>query len=95
MAHGVNALVVVVRHSIWDLPNKVRDVLGIMMDVNLLGKAPRETLEIVGPPYPNAISYRGEYFYRSGSTNQILRGAGLERLLLRTRPQIPVLAQLI
>lgn len=66
-----------------DLPNKVRDILGIMVDVNLRGKAPREYLEIVVPPYPNAISYRGEYFYRSGSTNQMLKGAGLERLLLR------------
>ena len=66
-----------------DLPNKVRDVLGIMVDVNLRGRAPREYLEIVVPPYPNAISYRGEYFYRSGSTNQMLKGAALERLLLR------------
>ena len=66
-----------------DLPNKVRDVLGIMVDVNLRGRAPREYVEIVVPPYPNAISYRGEYFYRSGSTNQMLKGAALERLLLR------------
>ena len=71
------------RKLLVDLPNKVRDILGIMVDVNLRGKAPREYLEIVVPAYPNAISYRGEYFYRSGSTNQMLKGAALERLLLR------------
>ena len=66
-----------------DLPNKVRNILGIMVDVNLRGRAPREYLEIVVPAYPNAISYRGEYFYRSGSTNQMLKGAALDRFLLR------------
>ena len=29
------------------------------------------------------ISYRGEYHYRSGSTKQVLRGAALDRFLLR------------
>ena len=71
------------RKLLEDLPNKVRDVLGIMVDVNLRKKAGREYLELVVPAYPNAISYRGEYFYRSGSTNQMLKGAALDRLLLR------------
>lgn len=34
-------------------------------------------------PYPNPISYKGEYYYRSGSTNQMLKGAALGRFLLR------------
>ena len=68
-----------------DLPNKVRDVLGIMVDVNLLTSARGDSLEIVVPPYPNPIGYRGEYFYRSGSTNQTLKGAALERFLLKKR----------
>jgi ATP-dependent DNA helicase RecG len=33
--------------------------------------------------YPNAISYRGKYYYRSGSTNQELTGYALSELLLR------------
>ena len=66
-----------------DIPNKVRDVLGIMVDVNLREEDGKETLEIVIAPYPNPISYRGEYFYRSGSTNQMLKGAALDRFLLR------------
>ncbi len=68
-----------------DIPNKVRDVLGIMVDVNLRCVSGRDTVEIGVAPYPNPISHRGEYHYRSGSTNQTLKGAGLERFLLKKR----------
>jgi ATP-dependent DNA helicase RecG len=66
-----------------EIPNKVRDLLGIMVEVNLREEAGKETLEIVVDPYPNPISYKGEYYYRSGSTNQMLKGAALDRFLLR------------
>jgi ATP-dependent DNA helicase RecG len=66
-----------------DIPNKVRDILGIMVKVNLREKAGKECLEIVVDPYSNPVSYRGEYFYRCGSTNQTLKGAALDRFLLR------------
>ena len=65
------------------LPNKVRDLLGIMVDVNLFKSAGKEYLEIVVPAYPNPISYKGDYYYRSGSTNQALKGAALDRFILR------------
>ena len=65
------------------LPNKVRDLLGIMVDVNLRKSAGKEYLEIVVPAYPNPISYKGDYYYRSGSTNQALKGAALDRFILR------------
>lgn len=66
-----------------ELPNKMRDLLGIMVDVNLRTEAGLDYLEILAPAYPNPISYRGEYYYRSGSTNQVLKGAGLDQFLLR------------
>lgn len=66
-----------------DIPNKVRDVLGIMVDVNLLVEAGKELLEIRVAPYPSPISYKGEYHYRSGSTKQELKGAALSRFLLK------------
>ncbi len=65
-----------------DLPNKIRDVLGILTQINLL-EGGREYLEIVVDPYPNPISCRGEYFLRTGSTNQLLKGAALDSFLLR------------
>lgn len=66
-----------------EIPNKVRDLLGIVVGVDLHEEGGREWLEIVVEPHPNPISYRGEYHVRSGSTKQELKGAALDRFLLR------------
>jgi len=66
-----------------DIPNKVRDVLGIMVKVNLHEQARKEYLDIVVEPYPYPVSYKGQYHYRSGSTKQELKGAALDKFLLR------------
>ena len=65
-----------------DIPNKVRDILGIVVDVNLVMHDRLETLHIEVPAYPYPISYKGEYHYRSGTTKQELKGAALDRFLL-------------
>jgi ATP-dependent DNA helicase RecG len=66
-----------------DIPNKVRDVLGIMVAVNLVLDDGKELLEIVVEAYPSPVSYKGEYHYRSGSTKQELKGAALSHFLLK------------
>ena len=66
-----------------DLPNKIRDVLGIMVEVNLHETSGLYYLEIVTPPYAVPISLRGVYYTRSGSTKQELRGNALIEFLLR------------
>ncbi len=66
-----------------ELPNKIRDLLGVVAEVNLRTERGRDYLEIVTPAYPNPISYRGHYYQRSGSTLQELKGAALDRFLLR------------
>lgn len=66
-----------------DIPNKVRDVLGIIVDVNLLEENGLEYIEIDVPPYSNPINYKGQYHYRSGSTKQELKGAALNRFILQ------------
>lgn len=68
-----------------DIPNKVRDILGILVDVNLHETKQGDYLEIVVEPYPNGISYKGQYYYRSGSTKQELKGAALDKFLLQKR----------
>ncbi len=73
------------RKLLEDLPNKIRDVLGVMADVRLVRKSGRELVEIHVDPYPTPISYKGEYFYRSGSTTQELKGPALERFMMRKR----------
>ena len=65
-----------------DIPNKIRDILGIMVDVNLKRRRKREYIEIVVESYPYPVSYKGQYHYRSGSTKQELKGAALDRFLL-------------
>ncbi len=71
------------RRLLEELPNKVRDILGILVVVNLHTQNEKEYLEIEVEPYSNPISYKGEYYQRSGSTNQLLKGAALDRFLLR------------
>ena len=66
-----------------DIPNKVRDILGIMVEVNLREEAGKDYLEITVEPYPYPVSYKGEYHFRSGSTKQELKGAALDKFLLR------------
>ena len=73
------------RRLMEDIPNKIRDALGIIVGVNLLEKDGREYIEISVPPYPIGISCKGIYYYRSGSTRQILTGPALEAFLLRRR----------
>ncbi|MDA3812485.1 MAG: putative DNA binding domain-containing protein [Spirochaetaceae bacterium] len=68
-----------------DLPNKIRDLLGIVVDVNLVEDGSFQTVEIQVPSYSNPISYRGHYYQRSGSTLQELKAASLDRFLLRSQ----------
>ena len=71
------------RRLLEELPNKLRDLLGIVAAIHVREEDGLPCLRIVIEPYPVAISYRGTYYQRSGSTNQILRGPGLDRFLLR------------
>ena len=66
-----------------DLPNKIRDTMGIIVDVNLLEKDGLSYIEIIIKPSTYPVSYRGEYHYRSGSTKQQLRGSALTEFLVR------------
>lgn len=65
-----------------NLPNKIRDLLGIVVEVNLKQENGYDLIEIETPPYASPISYRGHYYQRSGSTLQELRGATLDRFIL-------------
>jgi len=73
------------RQLLEELPNKIRDLLGIVVEVevNLVEEAGHELIDVVVDPYPTPISYRGAYHVRSGSTKQELKGAALDRFLLR------------
>ena len=62
-----------VKRLLEDIPNKIKDTIGIVADVNSLEKDGKPYIEIVVNPSSNPVNYRGEYHYRSGSTKQQLR----------------------
>lgn len=66
-----------------DIPNKIRNSIGIMVEVNLHEEAGKHFIEIKTNPYSVPISLRGRYYYRSGSTKQELTGASLNEFLLK------------
>ncbi len=85
---GVNdkgKVVGIINHQklLKDLPNKIRDILGIMAEVNLHSEGNKHFIEINIEPYSTPISYKGHFYYRSGSTIQDLKGPALEKLLLK------------
>ena len=65
-----------------DIPNKVRDILGVVVDLKMLVEDQKEYLEIDVDAYPYPVSYKGQYHYRSGSSKQELKGAALDKFLL-------------
>ncbi|MGJ1506404.1 ATP-binding protein [Sphingobacterium siyangense] len=66
-----------------DIPNKIRNAMGITVEVNLHEEAEKHFIAIITHPYSVPISLRGRYYYRSGSTKQELTGASLNEFLLK------------
>ena len=57
-----------------DIPNKIKNNLGITSEVNLLQEDGKDFIEIIVVPYSVPISLRGRYYYHSGSVKQELTG---------------------
>ena len=74
-----------VKKLLEEIPNKVRDTLGILADVNLHSTSQGDFIEIVVEGYPYPVNYKGQYHYRSGSTKQELKGAALDKFLLQKK----------
>ena len=70
-----------------DIPNKVVNYMGLVVDVNLYEQDGLDYIEMVIEPSNVAISYKGKYYYRSGSTMQELNGVGA-LADLRSHPDI-------
>ncbi len=65
------------------LPNKIRDLLGIICEINLETENSRHYIEIIVQPYSVPVSLRGRYYFRSGSSKMELTGNALNELLLK------------
>ena len=69
------------------IPNKIRDLLGLVANVNLLQENGANYIEIIVPKYSVAISLRGRYYFRSGSNKIELTGNVLNEFLLKKSGQ--------
>lgn len=65
-----------------DIPNKIKSAMGITVMVVLREQHGKHYLEIIIPAFQQAVSLRGRYYRRSGSTNQELSGSELAEFLL-------------
>ena len=65
-----------------DIPNKVRDVLGIVANVSLLSELGKDYISIAVKESSMPLTYRGKYYYRTGSTLQELGGLALNDFLM-------------
>jgi len=70
-----------------EIPNKIKNLMGITTEVNLLQENGKDCIEIVVQPYSVPISLRGRYYYRSGSVKQELTGVALNEFLLKKAGQ--------
>jgi len=66
-----------------DLPNKIRNKLGIIASVTIDTREEKEIIHIQILPSSVPISYDGKYYIRSGSTIQELKGSELSQFLLK------------
>ena len=63
------------------IPNQIFQTMGIVAEVNLLTENGLEYLSVSVKPSSQPISYRGKYYFRSGSTLQELNGTALRDFL--------------
>lgn len=80
--NGQSVAVKDIKKLLEDIPNKIRDVLGIVADVAVVKKAGKQVIKIFIAKYNAPISYHGVFYARSGSTTIELKGAALSRYLL-------------
>ena len=66
-----------------EIPNKIRNLMGITVEVNLFEEDGNHYIEIVVQPYSVPISLRGRFYYRCGSVKMELTGASLNEFLLK------------
>ena len=69
-------------HEVVGLKDSV-NYMGLVVDVNLYERDGLDYIELTVEPSNVAISYKGKYYYRSGSTMQELNGVALQQFLLK------------
>lgn len=71
-----------IKKLLEDIPNKIRDILGVVAHVSVVKKSGKPVIKIAVTKYSAPISYHGIFYARSGATTLELKGAALSRFLL-------------
>ena len=71
------------RKLMEDIPNKIRNNMGIICDISLHEENKNKFIEIKVNSYSVPVSLRGRYYYRTGSTKMELTGVELNEFLLK------------
>ncbi|MEA1946524.1 MAG: ATP-binding protein [Thermodesulfobacteriota bacterium] len=72
-----------VKRQLEDIPNTIRNKLGIIPSVERNKKNRKDIIKITVTPCSVPISYNGKYYLRSGSTVQVLQGKELADFLMK------------
>lgn len=72
-----------VKRQLEDIPNTIRNKLGIIPSVERNKKNKKDIIKITVTPCSVPISYNGKYYLRSGSTVQELNGKDLADFLMK------------
>ena len=56
-----------------DIPNKVRDALGLIVDVDLITENGLDVIKITVEENPYPVNYKGEYHYRTEAQNSFCK----------------------
>ena len=64
-----------------DIPNTIRNTMGLVVEVSLLKKQRKDVIRIDVPESDFPVAYHGEYHFRTGSTKQQLTGFALTQFL--------------
>lgn len=73
------------RKLLEDLPNKIRNKLGVTPSVEVENRDETDIIKVTVEPQAVAVSYNGKYYLRSGSNNFELKGNELIEFLLKKR----------
>ena len=65
------------------LPNLINQTMGLLATINLLTEGGKEYISVGVSATEQPVSYRGKYYYRSGTTLQEMNGNALREFLLR------------
>ena len=70
-----------------DIPNSIRNTMGIVADVALLKKQGKNVIRIKVAASAFPVSYQGRFHYRTGSVKMLLTGPALTQFLMERSGQ--------